>query len=152
MKRAYQYRARKKRRAAFIKNRLSTPDVSADPVPLTGLLGGKPATDLEERFGRALQTFGLEFMFQMGVATPHSPPGVKKVVDFVVLSKGIFHPIEVDGQIGHRTSGQRGEDAIREMLLNMTFAKWGYLPLQRVKWYELETQEMADAVVRRMFG
>jgi hypothetical protein len=152
MLKPYQYKRRSKARERSPKSRLEQINIQSDPIPLTGWVNGREASDIEERFARALKSFGLEFMFQLGVVTPHSPPERKKYVDFVVLSEGIFHPVEVDGQIGHRTSAQRGKDTIREILLNMTFVKWGYMPLIRVMWNELETQEMADVVVRRLFG
>jgi hypothetical protein len=152
MKKPTFYQTRRTKLARFRKNRLKQITVQADPVPLTGLVKGKPATDIEERFARALGSLGLGFRFQVRFSTVGSLPWQEKVVDFVVQVSGVFQPVEVDGDIGHRTSAQRGRDAIREVLLNEVFIWLGYLPLVRVKWFELESQEMADGVVRRMFG
>ena len=152
MKKPTFYHTRRTKLARFRKNRLKQITVQADPVPLTGLVKGKPATDIEERFARALGSLGLGFRFQVRFSTVGSLPWQEKVVDFVVQVSGVFQPVEVDGDIGHRTSAQRGRDAIREVLLNEVFIRLGYLPLVRVKWFELESQEMADGVVRSMLG
>ena len=151
MKKPTFYQTRRVKQARLNKNRLKTITIQPDPVPLTGLVKGKPATDIEERFARALVSLGLEFRFQMRFSTVGSLPWQEKVVDFVVQASGVFQPVEVDGDIGHRTSAQRGRDAIREVLLNEVFLRLGYLPLIRVKWFELESQEMSDGVVRRLF-
>ena len=136
----------------FKKGRLKRHFEQADPIPLTGSLLGKRATDIEERFGRALLSVKLRFRFQVRFRTADHAPGRKKVVDFVVESKGIDHPVEIDGRIGHLTSAQQGKDAVREAMLNEVFVKRGLALLQRVSWTELETQEDADRTVRRMFG
>ena len=144
----YRYRKVIRRRQAQPINRLLK--IGPDEK-LTGKVNGLDATDIEERFARALASVGLKFRFQVRFWTANSAPWQEKEVDFVVLAAGMFQPVEVDGQIGHRTSAQLGRDAIREVLLNAIFRRLGYLPLVRVKWFELETQEMADEVVRRMF-
>jgi len=145
------YQTRGTKQTRLNKNRLKAITIQADPVPLTGLVKGKPATDIEERFARGLVFLGLEFRFQVRFSTVGSLPWQEKVVDFVVQASGVFQPVEVDGDIGHRTSAQRGRDAIREVLLNEVFLRLGYLPLVRVKWFELESQEMADSVVGALF-
>lgn len=148
----YQYTVRKKPMQHFRKRRLKRHYEQTDPIPLTGFLVGKQASDIEERFGRALLAVKLRFRFQVRFPTADRAPGQRRVVDFVVESKGIDHPVEIDGRIGHRTSAQKGKDAVREILLNDLFVRWGMALLQRVSWTELETQEEADRTVRRMFG
>jgi len=151
MKKPYRYKVRQQFPVDFKKNRLKMLSEQADPVPLTGTVLGKPASDLEERFGRALLSLKLRFRFQVRFATAERAPGRKKVVDFVVESGGIETPVEIDGKYGHKTSAQQGRDAVREVMLNEVFVKRGMALLQRVKWTELETQEDADRTVRRMF-
>ena len=135
----------------FRKKRLQAPSAAkADPTPLTGLIKGKQATDIEERFGRALASLGLEFRFQVRFRTVDSLPGREKEVDFVV-ENGLSYPVDIDCKIGHYTAAQRGRDRIREVLLNEVFVRRGMALLQRIAWYQLETQEQAEYIVRRLF-
>jgi hypothetical protein len=53
--------------------------------------------------------------------------------------------------IAQSTEAQIHEDQLKTILLNEQFDYLGYMPLIRVKWFALETQEMADAKVRRRF-
>jgi hypothetical protein len=53
--------------------------------------------------------------------------------------------------IAQSTEAQIHEDQLKTILLNEQFDYLGYMPLIPVKWFELETQEMADAKVRRRF-
>lgn len=115
-----------------------------------GNIKGATASDLEERFANALDRAGVEYQYQVPVRTQVSIPGEEKSVDFLVFT-GIIYPVEIDGEIGHKTSEQIGYDEIREVLLNEAFRKLGYAPLIRIPWYELETPEDADLVVRRYF-
>jgi hypothetical protein len=41
---------------------------------------------------------------------------------------------------------------LRDILLNQAFMQQGIQPIQHVKWVKLETQELANQAVRRMFG
>jgi len=151
MEKSYRFKVRNRSRVDFNKSRLKMLSERADPVPLAGVLQGKRASDIEERFGRALLSVKLSFRFQVHFAAANHVPGRKKVVDFVVESQGMEHPVEIDGKIGHSTSAQQGRDAIRQVLLNEVFVKQGLALLQRVRWTELETQADADRTVRRMF-
>ena len=132
-------------------NRLGERPAVKDPIPLTGKVKGKRASDLEERFARGLTAAGLEFTFQYQVKLESSLPGQEKVIDFLV-DAGWRYPVEIDGVIAHRTAVQQGRDLLREILLNHSLHKWGILPIQRVKWWQLNAQEMADRAVRQMFG
>lgn len=147
----YKYKVPSPRRERLRVNRVARIKLEADDIPLTGWVHGKQATDIEERFARALMEVGLDFRFQVPVATRVSLPGHERIVDFVV-EMGITVPVEVDGPRGHKNNAQQAKDEVREMLLNEVFRWWGYSPLQRIPWWRLNTQEMAGSVVRELFG
>lgn len=132
-------------------NRISQISPLQDPIPLTGRVQGKQASDLEERFARALEKSRLAFTFQYQAGIYGGIPGQEKRVDFMVYS-GLRCPVEIDGVIAHSTAAQQARDTIREILLNDTFRRRGILPIRRVKWWQLETQRMADQLVQEMFG
>ena len=147
----YTYPIPSQKASQFGLNRLEKISPLADPQPLTGFVNGVRASDLEERFARGLSRAGLHFKFQYPVIVVGCLPGVEKHVDFLV-EKGYFYPIEIDGLIAHHTTAQKGKDLVREVLLNQEFIRRGIHTIQRVKWWQLETQEMADRIVRDLFG
>lgn len=148
----YQYKKSSKRTPSMDVNRLPVPtSETADAIPLTGYVNCLGATDIEERFARALRKHGLRYRFQVRFETAASLPGQARVVDFVICH-GLRYPVEVDGEVAHRTSAQEAADRVREALLNEVFRWRGMPPLRRVKWWQLETQVLADAVVRELFG
>jgi hypothetical protein len=132
-------------------HRLKENPAVKDRLPLSGFVKGKRASDLEERFARGLSQAGLKFSFQNKISLDSSLPGQEKVIDFIV-DLGWRYPVEIDGVIAHRTAAQQGKDLVREILLNHSLLRRGIFPIQRVKWWQLETQEMADRHVREMFG
>jgi hypothetical protein len=134
-----------------ILNRLEQTGFVIDPIPLTGFVQGRKASDIEERFARALERSGLKFLFQARVSVMESVPGQDKLVDFMV-DAGNRYPIEIDGPIAHRTAAQKGKDLIREILLNHTFLRRGIMPIRRVKWWQLEIQSLANRLVGELFG
>jgi hypothetical protein len=147
----YKYKVLPQRRERLQLNRVTRIKAEADEIPLTGWVHGKRATDIEERFARALMGIGLDFRFQVPVKTRVSLPGHERVVDFIVET-GLTIPVEVDGPRGHNNSAQQAMDEVREMLLNEVFRWWGYSPLQRVPWWRLDTQEGAGTLVREIFS
>lgn len=147
----YMYSIPHQKATEFGLNRLDEISPLEDSKPLTGFVNGVIASDLEERFARGLSSAGLQFHFQYRVPVAGSLPGKDKIVDFLV-EKGFYYPVEIDGLIAHRTTAQMGRDLIREILLNQAFFRRGIYPIRRVKWWQLETQEMADRLVRELFG
>jgi len=121
---------------------------SKDEV-LTGYVKGRQASDIEERFARALYNTGKDFDFQQEFMTPHSIPGQEKEIDFVVRV-GQPQPIELDGMFAHKSAEQRANDVVRDAILNETLEKYGYLPIIRIPGTELETQEDTLAVVEEI--
>jgi len=144
----YKYPTKSKRPERLNVNRLKQPPT--DDEQLTGWVNGVKASDLEERFARALRNAKLDFSFQVEFSTAVSLVGEEKQVDFVV-SNGLQFPVDINGSIGHTSSAQRAKDSVRETLLNEIFARRGMQPLQVVWWYDLEDQNEANAVVERMF-
>ena len=122
----------------------------SDDEMLSGFVKGKSASDLEERFARALYNKRKDFDFQRDFMTPHSIPGQEKEVDFVVYD-GQPQPIEIDGMYAHKSGEQKANDAVRDAILNETLGKYGYLPIIRVPGFELESPEETLAVVERLF-
>jgi len=116
---------------------------------LTGYIKGKQASDLEERFARALYNTGKDFDFQQEFMTPHSIPGQEKEVDFVVYD-GQPQPIEIDGMYAHKSAEQKANDVVRDAILNETLGMRGYLPIIRISGTELETPEETLAVVEKI--
>ncbi len=131
----YRYTAPSKRPANFNVNRLKP---AVDDEGLSGWVHGKEASEDEERFARALEHHRKEYGFKVDIPIAGSPDW--KEVDFIVDE---LWPTEVDGFIGHDTSAEQGKDYIREIMLNETFKKMGLMPMTRVKWWQLETQEQA---------
>ncbi len=147
----YMYKRPSNRQLETPLNRLKQHRPIADPIPLTGFVHGLPASDIEERFARALRLRRKEFQFQIKFPTATSLPGEEKNVDFIVFD-GMAFPVEIDGYIGHHTGEQLGKDDFREQQLNEVFSKQGYQLMKRVKWTKLETQQAADQIVGQLFS
>jgi len=132
-------------------NRLPQLSAAPDSPPLTGLVQEKSATDIEERVARALYKIQVPFRFQVVVPVLGSLPGRGKVIDFL-LGTQVYQPLEVDGPLWHTHAAEKGEDALRELLLNAEFRKRGWLPLRRLSWLQLESQAAADHSVRQLLA
>ena len=127
------------------------PDIGAYDEGLTGYVHGLEASDLEERFARALDNAGLDYQFQVPIDTAHTLPGEEKVVDFIVET-GMPHPVEVDGEYSHKTSEQHEKDRERDAQINGALRDRGYSPVMRITYEELIDQDHADAVVLDTFA
>ena len=115
---------------------------------LTGRVQGQPASDLEERFARALYRYSMPFDFQVFVMTAISLPHQQKEVDFIVGQQ----PVNVHGFIGHRfTIGQKGYDWLRDRHIDEALRPMGFMPIITITEKELGRQEDADTFVRRRF-
>lgn len=113
---------------------------------LTGFVQGKEASDLEERFARALSTYGLDYTFKFYVETSYTLPYQEKQVDFVV-QRGQPEPWEVDGEFTHKSAEQQEYDQARDAQVNEALMPYGYRPVQRVTEEYLGTQDGADLFV-----
>lgn len=117
---------------------------------LTGMVGGEPASDIEERFAIALRNANLNFSFQFPVWTAYSLPSEERTVDFMVWEPPGF-PVEVDGFIAHKTAEDKQADMERDALINEVLSKEGRQPVRRVDGETLYDQSAANAVVGEMF-
>lgn len=128
-------------------NRIKT---SPEGESLTGFVHGKEASDLEERFARALDKLHYRYSFEYEVLAATGVPGEENQIDFVVEHEGT-HPIEVDGMFVHHSAAQKAKDRLRDTLLDEVLSKDGWESIVRVPGTDLESQEDADVVVREMF-
>ena len=117
---------------------------------LSGFIGEKEVSPIEERFARALRTNNIGFIHQFPVKVLTSQPGDSKFIDFLVGLRRT--PVEVLGAIGHESSADRGKDKLREDLINQELMPRGSPPLKEVWWYDLEDQNQADKIVQELFG
>lgn len=143
----YKVKAYKTREPKFDTNRTPVP---SDEERLTGQVQSKPASDLEERFARALRKANVEFIFSYKVYTAVTVPGQDNEVDFLAKKSGVWYSFEIDGEIGHKTLTQKSEDAMRDIFVNEVLTRMGKQPIQRIPWTDLETQEEADRTVREV--
>lgn len=146
----FQYRINPRKKPVLPLNRVELPGLVSDPKPLDGEVQGMPATDIEERVARTLYKLQVPFSFQTSIPVMGSLPGRGKVIDFLLYTQ-LPQPLEVDGPRWHTTDGQKSEDVLREILLNVQFRRHGWLPLIRLNWMHLDTQVDADRAVRRIW-
>ena len=143
----FRFPKKSKRTERFTLNRWNVSLPTDDP-PLTGWVQGQQASDIEERVARSLDAEGLAYSFNVPIATAVSLPGEKKVVDFLIHDLGI--PLEVDGEIGHKTQAQQGNDTVRDLLLNPVLARDGFSEIVHLPWWKLDTQEETNVAVREL--
>ena len=122
------------------------PDVAAQDEGLTGYVHGLEASDLEERFARALDKYAIDYGFQVPVDTAYTLPGQAKVVDFMVYT-GMPRPVEVDGEFTHKTTEQHEADRERDAQINGALRERGYSPVMRITYEDLIDQDHANATV-----
>jgi hypothetical protein len=121
------------------------------PVPvdnkevLTGLVQDQSASDIEERFARALDKYELPFEFQVSKLAPYNKPGEYRL-DFLVQSDWGQIPIAIDGEYAHKSAAQKETDMLKDFeFMQKTYGK--YEAVERVSFEELMTQEDADKFV-----
>ena len=115
---------------------------------LTGFVHGKEASDLEERFARALDGAGKDYQFEYLVLSNVGLPGEENQIDFVVED---IYPVEIDGNFTHKSAEQKAHDQQRDAILNEQLSDWGWQPIERIPGDFLETQEAADQIVGEQF-
>ena len=118
----------------------------SDEEVLSGYVKGKEASDIEERFAKALDDAEKDYGFQVEFMTPFSIPGQEKEVDFVIYD-GQPQPVEIDGTYAHKSGEQKANDIARDAILNEQLGQQGYLPIIRIPGYALETPEDATKLV-----
>ena len=115
---------------------------------LTGFVHGKEASDLEERFARALDKNNHGYAFEYVILSNVGLPGEENQIDFVVDD---IYPVEIDGNFTHKSAEQKAHDQQRDAILNEQLSDWGWQPIERIPGDFLETQEAANQIVREQF-
>jgi hypothetical protein len=125
--------------------------VSGEGEVLSGFVHGKEASDLEERFARALDKLRYSYSFEYEVLSNTGLPGEENQIDFVIDHEGV-HPVEVDGFFVHKSATQKAKDALRDAVLNESLSRDGWENIVRVPGSDLESQDDADTVVRELLA
>jgi hypothetical protein len=107
-----------------MESKFPQPDSKPEEV-LTGFVHGKRASALEERFARALDFFGMEYIFQYEVESAYSLPQEGKRLDFLVFDGGIGIPIEIGSAFVHDSPSNVEEERVRRDTLNPILALLG---------------------------
>jgi hypothetical protein len=130
---------------------LGKPVAIKNDETLSGQINGQKASDIEERFARALskdkRVDGVQFRFP--VISPRSMPGMLEI-DFVVTSAGLVYAFQVDGEISHKGIGKKMDDARKDVLINTFMRKYNAFPVKRISGDLLSTQEQADQIIREL--
>ncbi len=78
-----------------------------------------------------------------------SVPGVLEV-DFLVFWRGCLLPILVDGEYAHfKSPAQVNEDKAKEDAITIALSAYNAMPILRVKFDQLQTQEDSDTYYKR---
>lgn len=147
----FQYQINKigPRRAADIRIPPAKPVKFDDKEQLTGYINGMDASDIEERFARALDRLGISYDFRVPMVAGRWMPGEVEV-DFMVFDGGQYQPIQIDGMFAHKASAQKATDSAKDAILN-EYLKGTAAPVQRIDGDVLETQEETDRLVKELF-
>jgi hypothetical protein len=121
----------------------------SDAEILSGEINGQAASDIEERFYRALRKDPRIDATEFRVPVLHGKgrPGQLEV-DFMVYSASEVYAFQVDGEYAHKTATQKQEDAIKDALIDEYLSKNGAKPIVRIDGSKLETQEETDKIVK----
>ena len=118
---------------------------------LGGVVQGLPASDLEERWAKALDKLGdaiQYYEFRVPEIAGRNMPGEIEV-DFLVHLP-FLQPIQIDGGFSHKSAEQRAEDEYKDAVLN-DHLRGMARPVIRVKDFELQSQYGADQKAREIF-
>lgn len=128
------------------------PSVQKQDEFLSGYINGMKATDIEERFARALNKDKRidGFIFRMPIMSPRHMAGQIEL-DFLAQSGPHYYPVQIDGAYAHKNIGKQQDDAKKDILINEYLRKtYNALPIIRIKGIDLETQEEADIQEREL--
>lgn len=115
---------------------------------LTGLVNNLPASDIEERFARSLDKYGVAYDFQVSYLAPRNMTGEYRL-DFLVYIDGEMQPIAIDGEYAHKTESQRRKDIWKDDQFNN--AKRGqFMPVKRITFEKLLDQDTADQTAQEV--
>src|SRR3972149_2555425 len=110
----YTYRPSKKEDVLFSRK----PVVAAEIEQLFGIVQGADASDIEERFARALDKKNKEYIFRV--------------------------PLGQRGELGFTHRGQQTQDQFKDAFVMEYFKEYNPFPVKRIPGEKLATQEIAD--------
>jgi len=126
---------------------------------LVGFVQDKKASDIEERAARAIdKLLDWNYTFLVRISplsgrlteTFHNLPGEFEI-DFLCQRGAELWPILIDGEVSHfLAEWQKYVDEEREAVINDSLKRYGALPVKRVEYWQLETQEKADRYFREL--
>jgi hypothetical protein len=112
---------------------------------LTGLVQDQDASDIEERFARALDKYKIPYDFQVSKLAPYNKPGEYRL-DFLVDADWGQIPVAIDGEYAHKSAEDKEKDQLKDFeFMQKTGNK--YEPVERISFTELMSQEDADSFV-----
>lgn len=124
---------------------------------LTGFIGDKKASDLEERFANALNKIGLDFEFEVQLLPGENPRFLQGSqrnqlgaveIDFLIVQNETMFPVQIDGEFAHKTAEQRERDKEQDQRLDDSLRQFNAYPVKRVPFYEIETPEQAEQIAK----
>jgi hypothetical protein len=118
---------------------------------LTGMVQGSPASDLEERFARALAKDNrvMGYTFREPVISARNLPGQLEV-DFVIQSGPLIIPVQIDGEFAHKGQSKKQEDALKDAMVNDYYRQYGASLVKRIDGDLLSDQNAANKLVREL--
>ena len=122
--------------------------VAKEPEQLTGLVRGENASDLEERFAKALDKRNIDYYFRLPIGGNRGDPGWKEL-DFLVVSGG-YYPVEIEN-ITFIHLGKTAEDTLKDAFTLEYLKEYNPYPVRHVTNERLGNDESAEKVVREMF-
>jgi hypothetical protein len=155
----FKYRIRREARNDYSPSGISR---TGSREVLSGIVQGKKASDIEERMARAFDRLETPYEFRARISSLAAGdrrltkellnlPGEIEI-DYLVFS-GQVTPVMVDGEISHfMTQAQKLEDEENTASVNEFGAALGWHEVVRVPFTEIETQEGAELVARKIVG
>ena len=123
------------------------PNVVSDKEQLLGFVQDTNASDIEERFAKALEKQNKDYIFRVPLGQV-GEPGWKEL-DFMVIDGGYF-PIEID-EMGFIHQGKETQDALKDAFVMDYFKDYNPFPVKRITGERLATQEIADQTAKELF-
>ena len=145
----FQFKLRRGRAGKVSRTDRLRPEAAGDEG-FVGEIQGYKASDIEERFARALDKRRLGYDFRTVYNGRRNQTGSVEL-DFEVVEAGLMYPFQIDGQFAHKSGAQRDEDRMKDAILDDILRGRASAPVQRVAGHLLETQAEAEAAVREYF-
>lgn len=147
----YKYPTKKKWRPPIVHRR---PTFAKDAEQLAGSFRGMKASDIEERFGNALQKSGRvrNVFFRVPVGAPRGMPGWKEL-DFLVETYYGYRAFQTD-DVEFVHVGSRDKDRLTDMIILEELRKMGTKVnvIERIPSTRLGNGIQAKNTVRELLG